>query len=282
MKILFKKRCYIGEGPIWNKKEKRLYYTNGGGNELCIYDPEKDVLTVRPLPFSVSAYAFTKSNELIISHAGGVDILNSDDSLTPLYDKRLYDIKYCNDMKVGPDGRIYVGTQSGKRFGVSDKIDGRLYSIDKNGNVRTLLDGLILSNGMEWSLDEKRLYHTDSDTNVIREYTFDKVSGDVEYTGRNITVLGVDGFTIGSNGYLYVACWGKGHIAVIDTRSLSIVGHIKLPAHIPSSCSFFGSDMNMLAITTADYESDLSKDENAGFTLLMKADTTGRLPYLFG
>ena len=86
-----------------------------------------------------------------------------------LYDTSKYNILYANDMKVGPDGRIYVGTQSSKRYGVSDKIDGKLYSIDSSGEVRVLLDGLILSNGLEWSMDEKRFYHTDSDTHMIKE-----------------------------------------------------------------------------------------------------------------
>ena len=37
MKILSEKRCNIGEGPIWNEGEGKLYYTNGGGgNALCI------------------------------------------------------------------------------------------------------------------------------------------------------------------------------------------------------------------------------------------------------
>ena len=67
MIILSEKRCNIGEGPIWNEREMRLYYTNGaGGNELCIYDPKEDKLTVRALPIGVAAYAFTKENALIV------------------------------------------------------------------------------------------------------------------------------------------------------------------------------------------------------------------------
>ena len=283
MIILSEKRCNIGEGPIWNEKEQRLYYTNGaGGNELCIYDPKEERLTTRALPFGVAAYAFTKENALIVSHAGGVDILNPDDSLTPLYDKSRFDIRYSNDMKVGPDGRIYVGTQSSKRKGISEAIDGKLYSIDKDGNVRVLLEGLRLSNGMEWSLDEKRFYHTDSDTGIIREYFFDKESGDIEYTGREISVPGVDGFTIGSDGCLYVGCWGRGHVAVVDAETLSVKSHIEIPARIPTSCGFMGEGMDHLAVTTADYGSDLKKDPNAGFTVIQMMNTTGRAPYLFG
>ena len=187
-----------------------------------------------------------------------------------------------NDMKVGPDGRIYVGTQSSKRKGISEEIDGKLYSIDKDGNVRVLLEGLRLSNGMEWSLDEKRFYHTDSDTGIIREYFFDKESGDIVYTGREISVPGVDGFTIGMDGCLYVGCWGRGHVAVVDTETLSVRSHIEMPAKIPTSCGFMGEEMDHLAVTTADYGSDLEKDPNAGFTVIQMMNTTGRAPYLFG
>ena len=44
----------------------------------------------------------------------------------------------------------------------------------------------MLSNGLEWSIDEKGFYHTDSDTGIIKEYDFDKVSGSIKINGINI------------------------------------------------------------------------------------------------
>ena len=96
-------------------------------------------------------------------------------------------------MKAGPDGRIYVGTQSGKRAGISDEVDGKLYSIEKGGKVRVLLDGLRLSNGLDWSIDEKYFYHTDSDTNIIKEYAFDGKAGSIEFTGKTDYDIIIDG-----------------------------------------------------------------------------------------
>ena len=96
-KILDSKRCNLGEGPIWNEKEQKLYYTNGyGADELCIYDFATDKIAVRKLPFGVAAYAFDRQNRLLISHAEGVHILN-DDTLTPIYDNSLYKIEFAND-----------------------------------------------------------------------------------------------------------------------------------------------------------------------------------------
>lgn len=283
MEIIGKHRCLIGEGPVWNEFESKLYHVNGfGANEICIIDLKTKESIVRKPGFGVSAMAFTKNGEMLISCKDGAFILNDDDTCTPLYDRSQYEIKYGNDAKVGPDGRFYIGTQSAKRKGVGDEIDGKLYSIDKNGIVKVLLDGLILSNGFEWSVDEKRFYHTDSDTGIIKEYDFDKEKGTVCFTGRQVRVPGVDGFTIDKNDFLYVACWGRGHIAVVDTTEMQVKEYIEVPAKIPASCGFCGENMDILAVTTASFPADLNEDKNAGFTFAKKMNVSGRKPYLFG
>ncbi|MBQ9914554.1 MAG: SMP-30/gluconolactonase/LRE family protein [Clostridia bacterium] len=276
------KRCTIGEGPIWNEKEKRLYFTNGLAKEMCILDVYTGDLTVRSLSENVSAFCFDRDFRLIVARQDGVFYLKEDGSTQCLYDREKYDISYANDMKTGPDGRIYVGTQSGARLGISDKRDGKLYRIDEKGQVTVLLEGLALSNGLEWSLDESKFYHTDSCTGIIREYDFDCVTGGISPTGRQIEVPGVDGFTIDKMGHLLVACWGYGRIAVLDTNTLSVTDEIKVPALAPASCGFCGNDMEFLAVVTAQYGLDTEKDPGAGFAYLYRLPTKGRKPYLFG
>ena len=282
MKILSQKRCIVGEGPIWNEKEESLYYTNAYGKEICVFDCKTKGVKVRASPFDVAAFAFDVKNNLIVSHAGGVHILGEDNSLIPIYDEERYQIRFANDMKVGPDGSIYVGTQSGKRKGVSEKIDGKLYRISACGEVSVLLDGLILSNGMEWSMDKKKFYHTDNPTRYIKEYTFDESTGKILFTGRQVRVDGVDGFTIGQDNRLYAACWGRGHIAVVDTEKMQVIQYLYAFCKGPTSCGFCGKNMEILAITTASKNLDIVTDENAGFTVLIQSGTRGRHPFLFG
>ena len=283
MKVLSNKRCLIGEGPIWNEFDNKVYHVNGyGDNEICCVDLETGKNTVRKLDFGVAAMGFSRKGEMLISCFDGAFILNDDNTRTPLYDREKYKIKYGNDAKVGPDGRFYIGTQSSKRKGVGDAIDGKLYSIDKNGNVKVLLDGLILSNGFDWSMDEKRLYHTDSDTGIIKEYNFDKEKGEITFTGRQVEVSGVDGFTIDQNDFLYVARWGQGRIAVVDTADMQIKGCISVPANIPASCGFAGKDMKKLVVVTASLGAGLEKDKTAGDTFIYDTISRGRKPYLFG
>ena len=283
MELLCKKRCIIGEGPIWNCERGLLYYVNGYENEVCTVDIESGSTEVIKLPdpqTGVAAVAFGKNGDIILSRADGVFALRQG-KYVPLYDTKKHTINYCNDMKVGPDGRLYVGTLSEKKRGISERIDGKLYSIDPQGNVRLLLDGLIVSNGMDWSMDGTRFYHTDSDTHLIREYAFDKVTGDMAFTGREVYVLGVDGFTIDEKDRLFVACWGQGHIAVVDTGSMEITSYIAVPARIPASCAFVGRDMNRLVVVSATYGIPDDEWENDGMTFIQPLATKGRLPYLF-
>ena len=281
MQIISKKRCVIGEGPVWNEFEHRLYYTNGMGNEICMLDVYTGKLEIRPVKEGVAAIAFDKNNRLIVSRRDGVFVLKDDDSVEELYDRNKHHIIYANDMKAGPDGRLYVGTQSGKRMKASEKTDGKLFSIDNHGDVRVLLDDLMLSNGLEWSSDEKRFYHTDSDTNIIKEYDFDCINGNIYATGRSVRVNGVDGFTGDKNGDILAACWGMGHIAVVGTEEFKIKDYIPVPAKIPASCGFAGDNMEMIAITTASYTVHIEEDKNAGFTILKDMPCGGRKPYLF-
>lgn len=281
MKIISQKRCVIGEGPVWNEKEQLLYYTNGFNKEICKYNIVTNSLESVHLERDCAAIAFDKNNRIIVSQSDGVFALNNDGTESEIYDSKKYEIKFANDMKVGPDGRIYVGTQSKKRAGVGNEVDGKLYSIDRNGNVKVLIDKLQLSNGMEWSIDENFFYHTDSDTGIIKEYAFEKISGKIDFTGRQIYVRGVDGFTIDKNNNMYAACWGAGHIAVLDLNSMTIERYIEVPCNIPTSCCFAGKQMNKLVVTTASFGADTENDKNAGFTFIIDG-AEGRKPYLFG
>ncbi len=273
-------RCIIGEGPVWNAQNRSLYYTNGGGKSICIWHEPTETLTIRRLSVDVAAMAFTVQGDMIVSRMDGVFLLRDDATTLPLYDTERYIIRHGNDMKVGPDGAIYVGTQSERRMGLSDRIDGRLYRIDADGTVTVLLDGLRLSNGMAWSPDGSRFYHTDSDIGIIREYAF--ANGRISATGRSAAVPGVDGFTMDTAGRLYVGCWGQGHIAVVDTGTMVVTETIPMPCRIPASCGFCGEHMDILAVTTACLDCDLEHDLDAGFACLYQTNTTAPLPYLFG
>ncbi len=288
MKCICDHRCVIGEGPIWNAREQKLCFVDGmkyhttGCGDIFTLDLKTGLWEVRHLPFAAAALAFDTQGRMLVSTEDGVFCLEEDNRRTPIYDTDRYSIRWGNDMKVGPDGRIYVGTQSGKRKGVSDKTDGALYSIDKYGKVRKVLDGLILSNGMEWSMDGKRFYHTDSDTGFIREYDFDAASGTVAPTGRSIFLPGVDGFTMDRQDHILATQWGPGCVAVIETKTMAITKTIPAPTRQTASCGFAGENLDELIVVTASFDPPADGDDGYGKTFSLHWPIGGRAPFLFG
>ena len=75
-----------------------------------------------------------------------------------------------NDLTTDSKGRIYVGSVAFRVFSDEEMIPGHLHVIDIDGSVRTISDGVMLTNGLGFSPDEKILYHADARDAVVRRY----------------------------------------------------------------------------------------------------------------
>ena len=148
--------------------------------------------------------------------------------------------------------------------------------------MHVLLDNLCVSNGLDWSNDNRRFYHTDSVTGLIKEYSFDIDTGKICYTGRKVYLPGVDGFTINKDDNLVVTRWDDKEVCFVDTFSMTVVDRINVPNANPVSCCFAGKKMQSLIIVTANYDTDIKENFNAGYTFIHTAKVGGRKPFLFG
>ena len=54
---------------------------------------------------------------------------------------------------------------------------GHLYRIDPDRSVHRMADGVILSNGIAWSPDDRVLYHCDSAARAVFAYEYDLAAG---------------------------------------------------------------------------------------------------------
>jgi sugar lactone lactonase YvrE len=108
-----------------------------------------------------------------------------------------------NEGKVDPLGRWVTGSMDLTR----GEPDGAFYAIDPDGAVRVIAGGLGTANGLEWSLDDSRVYYTDTSTQTI--YTGDYSTGgeiaDVEVFHHGEMH---DGLTIDADGWLWSAVYG--------------------------------------------------------------------------
>ena len=98
------------------------------------------------------------------------------------------------------------------------KNAGTLYMMKSLKTMIPKVEGVSISNGLEWSLDGKTMYYIDSIPRKVLAFDFDVSDGSI--TNQRVVfdfeAKGVQGFpdgmTICDKGHLWVACFGGSQV----------------------------------------------------------------------
>lgn len=248
--------CHLGEGPLWNVRQKKLYWTDIYNKVIWEYDPaagESRLFWKGDL--QVGGFAFTRSDDVVLCTDRGIYLLRVDSQGKPaaepelLYRIPMKENEMFNDITVDPEGRIFAGT-----ILRPDMSGGTLYRIEKGKAPVVVLTGLGCSNGMTFSLDEKYFFHTDSGPKRITKYSYDRKTGEISQPEVYFQAAGgmgsPDGITMDGEGSIWAAFWGGSCVRRIDPSG-SICAEVQLPAKQPSSVMFGGPALDQLYITSA-------------------------------
>lgn len=161
-----------------------------------------------------------------------------------------FEIRF-NDGKCDPAGRLWAGTMSltGK------KNAGALYCLNNNGDIENKIDSVSISNGIVWSPDNKKMYYIDTPTGKVKEYSYDKTTGEISFLRDAVVIppdMGhPDGMTIDSKGNLWIALWGGSAVVCWNPDNGKLLCKINVPVLNVTSCAFGGENLETLFITTA-------------------------------
>jgi len=284
-------KANLGEGPVWDHRENILYWIDIIGKKIFIYDSNKKNTSSINLNQPIGALALCKTDKLLLALQNGFYFFNKEKNILEQIDDPEQDIpdNRFNDGKCDALGRFLAGTTS------SGEVEpvGSLYCLDESLKSKKLFNEVIISNGLAWSLDNKKMYYIDSPRREV--YSFDYSLNTGEIKNRKVLIkvpenLGYpDGMTIDTDGYLWIAHWGAYSICRWDPRKGEIVDKIKIPVKRVSSCTFGGKNLNELYITTARMGfSEIGKplDESSvtqydGLLFKMTTDTKGIETFLF-
>ncbi len=239
-----------GEGPVWANGV--LYWVDLTGCRLHSWRASDG--TVRDFQFTepVCAVSPLADGRLLIAFAKRLAYVN----LADLSCEEICQVEpdlpgtRCNDGKMDPAGRFWIGTMS-KDGSVQGA--GSLYRLDEGRQLTRVLNQLTISNGMGWSLDSRAMYFIDSPTREIWAFDFD--SSDSSICNRSTVVrvpdgLGVpDGMEVGRDDTLWVAHWGAGCVCQWCPKSGVLLQRVDTGCPHTSSCCF--SDEGHLYITTS-------------------------------
>jgi sugar lactone lactonase YvrE len=253
------------EGPIWINDA--LYFVDILKGEIHELRDGKHMVLARFNTY-VSSIQPSKNGYLIATAGKGFYKVSYNGEVKLVYEVRDWDNRNrFNDGKCDQLGRYWVGTMN-----LEEKYPtGSLFVFD-GINIKRVLEGVTISNGIAWSLDNKKMYYIDSPTRKVFVFDFDLEKGEIN--NRNVLVdlsryNGVpDGMTIDSEGYLWVAIYGGGRVLRISPEG-RIVEELLVPTSHTTSATFGGSNLKTLYITTADDE------VNGGYVYAEDLDVRG-------
>ena len=255
----------VGEGPVWNTEENKLYWTDIQGGKLFKYDPETGSNDVILDGVEVGGYRFNEGGGLILGTWEGVMLWHSDDDFKWIqsgnFEGKDTAIK-INDATSGPDGSFYCGTDA------SDWQSDILFRVNTDTSIDIIDEGITLCNGMGFSPDETKFYNTDTLAKTIYQWDYNsttkalsnkKVLVKINDESEGIT----DGMTVDSEGFIWSAIWWGSKVMRFDPDG-KLEREIYFPATQTSCPMFGGKDLNELYVSSAGWGSGSSPEEATG------------------
>lgn len=271
------KECDSGyglvEGPVWHQELGLLYsdVLNGGVFRLA-----KDGTVSQQVPKrrGIGGMALHADGGLVM---GGRDVVVSNmdgtDMRVLLAGADTPAGVGFNDLTTDSEGRIYVGCVGFRIFGGEEPKPGFLHVIDLDGSVRTISDGIMLTNGMGFSPDGKTLYHSDARGDVVRAYDM-LPDGSVSGWKPLAEIKGgetPDGLAVAADGSIWVALAHGGAVAVYELDG-TLRERIPVPLPMVTSVCFGGDDLKDVYIVTG---SRGGPHENCGSVFVMRTEVPG-------
>ncbi len=150
-----------------------------------------------------------------------------------------------NEGKCDPFGAFVVGSMNLR----DESPDGALYRVTPDGRCETLLGGLSVANGFEWSDDGALFYFTDTTVQTVYCAPY-SVDGPLGEPVALLTGLPSDGLARDRDGGFWSGLYGEGAV-VRRLADGTVTDRIELPAPNITSVAFGGDDLATLFVGSA-------------------------------
>lgn len=270
----------LGEGPIWDVGTNTLLFVDIKRGSVHRFDPATGDHSTFDTGGLVAAVALDPDGDLVLARERTFARCDADGgALTGLGTFHVEGDVRFNDGAVDPWGRFVMGTMDLQY----DRPIGSLYRLDPDGSVTQLLDGITISNGIDWNADATRMYYVDSGTQSIDVFDVHD-DGELGERRRLVTMDeapgGPDGLTLDVDGCIWVACWNRSCVRRY-TPDGQLDAQIDLPVSAVTSVAFGGAALDQLYITTAQPIGD-GVEPHAGDLFVAVPGVSGVAPTRFG
>ncbi len=219
-----------GEAPLWDHRESCLFWVDQDNPGLFKYSPVENRVYTLDRSVQISGITLNRRGGLVAGGRNGLFIWDEDHTCRTILDTYEGMPLVFNDLIAGPGGRIYGGTLYWGESGMVKK--GNLYRVEPDGTVEVEDEGMILSNGLAFSTDNRTLYFSDSGCRSIFSYDVNPESGGLSHRRVFASFFedeGIpDGITADAEGFIWAALWYGGEIVRIDPDGDYEPGNVQL------------------------------------------------------
>jgi len=247
---------HLGESPIWDVEEGRLYWVDGTGQRvgrpsIWRMDPKSGKVENWSIENDIGAIALRKDGGAVLANDDGFYFFNFDSGELDLilkieeYEPR----SRLNDGKVDRRGRFFAGGM--------DDLEERglcgLWRLDPDLTATKVDEGIICSNGPCWSPDDKTFYFADTFQEEFWAYDYDIETGEVSNKRVFATTKGdlgvADGSTVDAEGCMWNAQVTGGEL-VRYAPDGSVERRIGMPVKNITSVIFGGDNLDEIYVTS--------------------------------
>jgi sugar lactone lactonase YvrE len=236
---------YHGEGPVWSDAWGGLRWLDMLAGDVLSFAPDGSVAR-RHIDTVVAAVRPRRRGGAVLGVERGFALEGTDGKvaiLDPLWsDERVR----MNEGGCDPDGRFYCGSTA---HGLRQRA-GAVHRLDPDGSTTVVLDGVTVSNGLDWSPAGDRAYYVDTVTGRVDVFDYDRGGG---LRGRRpfaVTSGSPGGLTVDAEGGVWVALYGGGSVHRYAPNG-ALDGIVALPVTKVTACAFGGPGLDRLFVTTS-------------------------------
>ena len=247
---------HLGESPVWDVEEGRLYWVDGTGPRVgkpAVWrlDPKSGKVENWTLEQDIGAIALRKGGGAVMALDDGFYFFDFDSGKLELIEHIDADQprSRLNDGKVDRRGRFFAG-------GMDDKEELKmcgLWRLDPDLSITKVEEGIICTNGPCWSPDDKTFYLADTFQEEFWAYDYDIESGTLSnkrvFASTKDDAGVADGSTVDSEGCMWNAQVIGGDL-VRYAPDGSVERRIGMPVKNVTSLNFGGANLDELYVTS--------------------------------
>lgn len=252
--IIAKAVNMTGESPSWSVTEQSLYWVDITDKKVYRWHEKT----------GVQQWDTPQMAACLMQHIDVDWLLFQEDQIAKLdFDQEQLQIELqqkiqhpypnlrFNDGCVDRQGRAWIGSMHRQNNG---SLLGTLYCAENN-KLQPRIEGLATPNGLAFSPDGRTLYLSDSHPTIQKIWAFDYDIENGQLSNRRIFLdmqhyAGrPDGATVDSDGCYWICAIDSGCVLRFSPQG-ELLNQYQLPISKPSKCTFGGTDLRTLFVTS--------------------------------